>query len=77
VIYEPNTIQWPIGSAVIHDADRKTGAMLMRVIGYTREGLCRTRYLNNSGRWRRKILANDIRYLHDPKRFGLDVEAGR
>lgn len=73
MIYEPNTIRWMIGDLVLHDADRKRPEMLMRVIGYTPEGLCRTRYLDGTGRWRRAILTNEITYLHDPARFGVAV----
>lgn len=73
MIYEPNVRRWEVGAIVIHDADRKRPEMLMRVIGYTGEGLCRTRYLDPTGRWRRVILANDVKYLHDPGRFGIAV----
>lgn len=62
----PNTTHWKKGDIVIHDADRKCDRMLMVVIGYTRDGLCKTRYVNPSVS--RKVYINEIAYLHDPKR---------
>lgn len=69
---EPNTTHHPIGALVIHDADAKTDKMLMRVIGYTRAGLCKTRYVNQ-GVNGRKVYTNEIADLHDPQR--PDVQA--
>lgn len=63
----PNTTHWKKGDLVIHDADLKSDRMLMEVIGYTRDGLCKTRYVNRevSGR---KVYTNEIAFLHDPHR---------
>jgi len=62
----PNTTHHKIGALVIHDADAKTDRMLMKVIGYTRTGLCKTRYVNREVS--RKVYANGIEFLHDPQR---------
>lgn len=76
--YEPNTEQWRWDDLVIHDADAKHPKMLMVVIGFTRDGLVKTQYLDrrgirNGGR-SRKVLKNDLKYLHNPSRFGIDVK---
>lgn len=65
--YEPNTIQWPRGSIVIHDADAKEPKMLMRIIGYTRSGLAKCQYIDK--RKKRTIYPNPIAVLHDPTQF--------
>lgn len=77
--YTPNTRRWQVGDIVIHDADAKNAKMLMRVIGYDAvTGECITAYL-----YPKYILGmdkpctNDIRYLHDPAKFGLSVTGGR
>lgn len=62
----PNTTHWKKGDLVIHDADAKTDKMLMRVIGYTRDGLCKTQYVDRSHR--RTVYKNEIAFLHDPHR---------
>lgn len=81
--YEPNTKHWEIGDLVIHDADAKQSEMLMRVIAYTPEGLCVTRYavpnkINGDEilikmRRKAKVWENDITYLHAPERFGISA----
>lgn len=72
--YEPNTTHWPIGSIVIHDADAKNASMLMKVLRYNREGLAICIYLRDEHRViRPKQYPNDLKYLHDPKRFGIEV----
>ena len=71
--YEPNTTHWKRGDIVIHDADSKTPNMLMKVIGYTRDGLVKTQYVNPQ--YKRTIYTNELPYLHDPARFGLKAEA--
>ena len=78
MIYEANTVQWKMGSVVIHDADAKREDMLMRVIGYGKDGLCQTRYIGprRSNCDPRKVWENDIKYLHDPARFGITANAG-
>lgn len=68
--YEPNTTHWHKGDIVLHDSDAKEPKMLMRVIGYTRDGLCKTQYIDRS-RHTRQIYKNELRYLHDAARFGL------
>lgn len=67
--YTPNTIHWHKGAIVIHDAGAKEPKMLMRVIGYTRDGLCKTQYI--SKQHKRTIWKNRIAVLHDPTRFDL------
>ena len=73
-IYEANTRHWQRGDLVIHDADAKRADMLMVVVGYTRDGLCKVRYLDNrTTRWG-KILPNGLENLHDPKRFNIPTD---
>lgn len=67
--YKANTHHWRKGDIVIHDADAKHPKMLMIVIGYTRDGLCKTQYVDK--RRRRKIFKNEIADLHDPDQFGI------
>lgn len=76
MIYEPNTTPWKVGDIVIHDADTKKWYMLMRVIGYdAKDGTCITRYVYyNYFPGMGKDYRNDIKYLHDPKQFGIAVE---
>ncbi len=81
--YEPNTTTWAIGDLVLHDSDHKSPEMLMRVIGYTKNGLCQTKYIsdrfqNSSGRKSRQDMRetweNPLKYLHDPARFDVDTK---
>lgn len=69
--YEPNTVQWRKGQFVIHDADAKRLDMVMLVIGHTRDGLVKTRYLFE-GR-PRGVWKNPVAVLHDPARFGIEL----
>lgn len=69
--YTPNTVTWRKGDIVIHHADAKQPHMLMRVIGYARDGLCKTQYVDKSHK--RTIWRNDIKNLLDPAKFGLDL----
>ena len=69
--YEPNTVHWKPGDIVVHDADAKKPYMLMRVTGYDREGLVVTRYVRRENE--RGAYHNELRYLHDPARFGIDM----
>ena len=70
--YLPNTHHWSPGATVIHDADTKRPEMLMVVVGYDRSGACETRYLHPDYLpGMRKRYVNDIRFLHDPRQFGL------
>ena len=75
MLYEANTVRWPIGALVIHDSDAKRSDMLMRVIGYVKKtGECKTRYVYPAElpkEWRHKVWKNDIKVLHDPHRFGI------
>lgn len=73
--YEANTITWLKGDIVIHDMDAKEPKMLMKVIGYSRDGLCKTQYVNKERRQR--IMLNEIKYLHEPERFGLQSDWGQ
>ena len=74
MIYEANTTKWKRGDIVIHDADEKSERMLMRVIGYGMDGLCHTRYVGarRSDLDTRKTWKNDVKFLHDPARFGIN-----
>lgn len=65
----PNAKHWKKDDLVIHDGDAKEARMLMRVIGYTRDGLVKTQYVDQKRT--RKIWVNESRYLHDPFRFGI------
>lgn len=69
--YEPNTTHWLKGALVIHDADAKRLDMLMLVIGRTRDGLVKSRYLDSKRP--RKVYVNELRYLHDPARFDIPL----
>lgn len=71
--YEENTRRWQSGDVVIHDADAKKEEMLMIVRGYDQKtGLCVTNYRQVGYiAGMEKKYHNDIKYLHDPKRFGL------
>ncbi len=81
--YEANKTQWKVGDLVLHDADAKRPEMLMKVIGYARDGRCKTRYaeanqMNGDAlriKMRRKpeVWENGISVLHDPARFGVNV----
>lgn len=67
--YEANTTHWRLGDLVIHDADAKRVDMIMIVIGYTRDGLCKTRYIEDARS--RKVWVNELKYLHAIDKFGL------
>lgn len=73
--YEPNTEQWRWYDLVIHDADAKHPKMLMKVIGFTRDGLVKTQYLDQRGIRKnglpRKVYENEMKYLHAPERFDI------
>jgi len=81
--YEVNTIRWKVGDLVLHDADHKSAEMLMEVVGYTKEGKCKTKYISDryhrSGNRKdratmKNIWVNSIEVLHDPARFGVSKE---
>lgn len=65
--YKPNTTQWKKGDLVLTDSDAKEPKMLMQVIGYTRDGLCKTQYVFK-GR-KRTIWKNEVKYLHNPEQW--------
>lgn len=67
--YKANKNLWRKGDIVIHDADAKEPKMLMKVIGYTRHGLCKTQYVDRNKK--RTIYQNEIKYLHQPERFNI------
>lgn len=67
--HEPNLMHWVRGSIVIHDADAKEPKMLMKVIGFTRDGFTKTQYIDK--RQSRKVFTNRMVLLHDPRRFDL------
>jgi hypothetical protein len=75
--YPPNTQRWQHGAFVLHDKDRKEANMLMVVQGYDRvTGACITRYVQpDVYQGMRGRFKNDVKYLHDPARFGLEVPA--
>lgn len=71
--WDANTIHWGKGDFVLHDADAKEPKMLMVVTGYDDDGLVRTRYVYpREGRNMREGYRNDLKYLHDPKEWGVD-----
>lgn len=77
----PNEIHWAPGDVVIHDADAKRPDLLMRVVGYTRDGRVRTVYLDpeRQSRWgseRHSRLINRMVVLLDPRQFGIDPGDG-
>lgn len=69
--YDPNTTHWLPGSIVLHDADAKEPRMVMKVIGYDRQGLCMTRYITGGRKRTRHIYHNELKYLHDVECFGF------
>lgn len=72
--YPKNTIRWRKDAIVIHHADAKEPRMLMRVVGYTRDGLCKTQYVDK--RRARTIWKNDPANLLDPNGFGMNSDWG-
>jgi hypothetical protein len=77
--YRANTKKWQVGDLVIHSSDDKHWTMLMRVVGYTKDGLAKTRYIHaeyRSGmniKSTKKIWKNDVQWLFDPKKFGIEL----
>lgn len=72
--YRANERVWQVGDLVLHDADAKRADMLMVVVGYARDGLVRTRYVDDGRRGR--VYRNPMAVLHDPARFGVLVPEG-
>ena len=76
LLYEANRVEWKTGDYVVHDSDAKRTDMLMVVIGRSRAGGFRTRYVFPFGlprSWRRRVWLNTIEALHDPRRFGIEL----
>lgn len=72
--YKLNTKHWNVGDLVLHNGDSKRPEMLMRVIGYTKDGWCLTRYLGeNRGTagFYKKTWKNHVSVLQDPADFGV------
>lgn len=67
--YPPNTYQHRKGDIVLHHADDKHPKMFMTVIGYTRDGLVKTQYLDR--RHKRTIYKNDLKNLLMLDQFNL------
>lgn len=67
MIYEANAIKWRKGDLVLEDCDAKEPKMLMRVIGYTKKGLCKTQYIFKDRK--RRIMKIPVEYLHDPEQW--------
>lgn len=71
-LYDKNIISWKIGDVVIHDSDEKHPKMLMVVRGYDKNTkLYKTRYVDVHQR-KHKLMRNDVSFLHDPNRFGIN-----
>lgn len=71
---EPNKIPWEKGSIVIHDADLKQPRGLMRITGYTSNGLAKCRYI--SKKMPKTVYRNLQMNLLDPAQFGLNARWG-
>jgi hypothetical protein len=72
--YEANTNKWQAGDIVIHDGDAKEPKMLMKVLGYSRDGQIRTQYVSKSRKQR--VMKNFFDCLHQPERFDLQSAWG-
>jgi hypothetical protein len=64
--YPPNTKCHKVGALVIHWCDAKENHMLMRVVGYTKSGAIKTRYVSLKEKHLKGVLVNDPENLHDP-----------
>jgi hypothetical protein len=73
--YEANTKRWKTGDIVIHDADSKEPKMLMVVLGYSRDGQVRTKYVSKARKQR--VMKNYLDCLHEPERFGIQSAWGK
>ena len=76
LLHVANRVEWKTGDYVVHDSDAKRTDMLMVVIGRSRAGGFRTRYVVPFGlprSWRRRVWLNIIETLNDPKRFGIEL----
>ena len=71
---EPNKKVWQKGDIVIHDADAKDKDMLMVITGYDPEtNRYYSKYLNPDYTKSRLTYKNELKCLHDPARFGIEV----
>lgn len=72
-----NRVRWAVGTLVIHRGDAKMSCMLMRVIGYTEEGLAQTQYVaahcRDFEKSTKKVWTNDIADLLYPADFGIKL----
>ena len=76
MIYEANTVRWEVGDLVLHDADAKKPEMLMRVVGWRNSVLgetVTTQYVTPGEGRGKTIFENDVKYLHDPRRFAISL----
>lgn len=69
--YTVNARHWQVGDLVLHSCDAKRRAMLMRVLGYTPEGLCRTVYVEQS--LGAEEMHNDLKHLLFPGDFCIET----
>ncbi len=69
--YRPNQIRWDPGDLVLHIADAKRANMLMKVMSYRPDGLCRTVYVDKGDKWSGKHgkWYNPVEDLLDPRKF--------
>jgi hypothetical protein len=72
--YQANTSHWRKGDIVLHDYDAKEPRMLMKVIGFTRDGRVKTQYCDVTHR--RTVWKNNMICLHDPKQWHINPELG-
>lgn len=80
--YEPNSTTWQHGDFVLHDADRKSWHMVMVVKRVLKDGRVWTQYrfprsLRDDFRCPmpgHKTFKNPPEVLHDPQRFGVDLD---
>jgi len=71
--YRNNEINWPIGSYVIHRADRKDGIMLMIVTGVLKDGRIITKYIHEPHPGMHGAFHNDKKHLLAPRRFDIEL----
>ena len=76
-IYPANTTMWTRGDYVIHEYDRKSTDMLMRVVCVASDGTFETRYVDQTMHrfYGGKTWTNKLDALHDPARFGIALPA--
>lgn len=81
--YRKNTRRWKRGNLVLHVGDAKRPDMLMEVIGFTRDGLVKTQYIDRfyDGENRQRhykststIYKNEFPSLLDPADWGITYQ---